>query len=78
MRSLSVGLAVLRSSSGQPRTEPAWQPGRHRTSKNHSLGVWNGSWKSMVFKKKIYRYRPGLEPTIEVRTTQNRTQARPL
>ena len=31
----------------------------------------------MAFKKKLYRYRPGSEPTIEVRTTQKRTKPIP-
>ena len=31
----------------------------------------------MAFKKKLYRYRPGSEPAIEVRTTQTRTKPVP-
>ncbi len=48
-----------------------------QTASPSAPGVSNGSWKGMDFKKKFYRYRPGLEPTIEVRTTQTRTKPVP-
>ena len=40
-------------------------------------GASNVLSRSMVFKKKLYRYRPGLEPTIEIQTNRNRTKPVP-
>ena len=42
-----------------------------------STGAWTASSRSTAFKKKLYRYRPGSEPTIEVRTNRNRTKPVP-
>src|SRR4029077_3099190 len=40
-------------------------------------GAWNASSRSTAFKKKLYRYRPGPEPTIEVQTTRRRAKPIP-
>jgi hypothetical protein len=39
--------------------------------------VSNASSRCTAFKKKLYRYRPGTEPVIEVRSTQKRTKPVP-
>ena len=48
-----------------------------RASRSASVAS-SASSRSTGFKKKLYRYRPGPEQAIEVRTTQKRHQARPM